>query len=160
MGLVILSALERGTQISLLGQMIKCCQIARTTEPPCWLSELNNLAFTLPVQSCVSTLFARNLSKTCNTLLLVCASRFHQVISPSTYLLSLALFLLHILLILRKLVDLRWTAWMICVNTPSARLRSRNRNNHVVAYAHVGACDLRNHVASIESRVFEEVPKI
>ena len=51
-GLVILDALDCETQISRLGQMSKCWQIVRTTEPSRWLRELNNLVF-VPSCSCV-----------------------------------------------------------------------------------------------------------
>ena len=94
-GLVIPNALERETQISLLGQMINCSQIVRTAEPSWWLSGLNNLVFFLPVPICVSSPFARILSRIFDVLLSMRISQF--------LLLSLAPFIRHSQLILKKI---------------------------------------------------------
>ena len=63
-GLVILDALDCETQISRLGQMSKCWQIVRITEPSRWLSELNNLVFSLPVTGVREAALSARLSVT------------------------------------------------------------------------------------------------
>ena len=97
-GLVIPNVLEIETQISLLGQMIYRFQIARTVEPSWWLNGLDNLVSFLSVQICVNILSARILSRIFDVRVSMHTSQF--------LLLSLARFIRHSQLILKKFVVL------------------------------------------------------
>ena len=101
--------LEIETQISLLGQVINRFQIARTTEPSWWLNGLDNLASFLLVQICVSIQFARILSHIFDDLLSMRTSQF--------LLLSLARFIQHSQLILKKFVVLCWKFGTQCTKS-------------------------------------------
>ena len=99
-GLVILNALGIETQILLLGQMTNRFQIKRTVKPSWWLNGLDNLVSFLNVQISTNIKSARILSRIFDVLLTMHTSQF--------LLLSLARFVKHAQLILKKFVVLLW----------------------------------------------------